>query len=103
MIYTVLFAFAAAGALLAGYAMSSSRHGSVVHENVFAASLALALFLILEIEFPRQGLITLEGYDDIILHVVAGTDETPVVHGLRRRTCGNNTMMVVKERSNNHS
>lgn len=71
MVYIVLFAFAAAGALLAGYAMSSGRHGSVVHKNVFAASLALALFLILEIEFPRQGLITLEGYDDIILHVVA--------------------------------
>lgn len=64
IIYVMLFAFAALCSLIAGYAMGP--RASRVHVFSFAASLALSLFLILEIEFPRQGIVRLDKYDALL-------------------------------------
>ena len=64
MIYLALFALAGVCSLVSGYEMG--RPLSWVHALSFAASLALGLFLILEIEFPRQGSVRLDIYDAVL-------------------------------------
>ena len=46
------------GALLAGHAMAVRRRGrSALHEVAFAAVVTGTLFVMLDLEFPRYGLI----------------------------------------------
>lgn len=70
IVYVVLFAFAAAASLLAGHAMSAQAKSTSVHAISFAGALALAVFLILEIEFPRQGFVRLDAYDAVLANIL---------------------------------
>lgn len=68
LIYMVLFALAGVCSLVSGFAMGTPA--SRVHTLSFSASLALGLFLILEIEFPRQGFVRLDRYDAILANAL---------------------------------
>lgn len=70
IVYFVLFAFAAAASLLAGHAMAAQAKSNSVHALCFAGALALAVFLILEIEFPRQGFVRLDAYDAVLANIL---------------------------------
>lgn len=50
-------------AMLAGFDMSVSKHRSMMHFFGFAFLIALVVFVILDIEFPRLGFIRLDGFD----------------------------------------
>jgi hypothetical protein len=72
IVFVMLFGVALASALLAGYTMgTSSRHGSRLHMLTFATVTALTVYVILEIEFPRLGLIQVRDFDQALVDVRA--------------------------------
>jgi hypothetical protein len=70
IIPVMLFALGLGGSLLAGFGMGASRTRSVVHMATFAAALAVTLYIITDIEFPRQGLITVTYFDKFLEQVL---------------------------------
>jgi hypothetical protein len=70
IIYIMLFALGLGGSLLAGFGMGASKKRSSVHMATFAAALAVTLYIITDIEFPRQGLITVEYFDKFLEQVL---------------------------------
>jgi hypothetical protein len=67
IIFVMLLALALAGALLAGHGMSTAKTRSLTHVVVFAAALAVALYVILEIEYPRLGFIRVDAFDEVLV------------------------------------
>lgn len=57
------------GALLLGYAMSANRDRSWLHTVIFAAILAATFYIIVDLEFPRLGLIQVGAADQILADV----------------------------------
>ena len=67
MVLAVLMVLAFACALLAGYGMSRSKTRSWMHTLGFALILAISVYVILDLEYPRAGLIQLDAYDQILI------------------------------------
>jgi hypothetical protein len=63
IVFIMLFALALASSLLAGFSMAVAKTGSYVHAVVFATAISLLLYVILDIEFPRVGLIRVDQFD----------------------------------------
>lgn len=63
IIFVMLAALALAGALMAGYGMAGSKTRSWIHVLGFAAILAATVYVILDIEYPRIGLIRVDAFD----------------------------------------
>lgn len=63
VVFAMLFGLALAGALLAGYGMAGGRARSWVHMVGFAAVLAEAVYAIIDLEYPRLGLIRVDAFD----------------------------------------
>ena len=63
VIYAMLMALAFAAALLAGYGMAGARTRSWIHVVGFSAVLSLTVYVILDLEFPRLGLIRVDEFD----------------------------------------
>lgn len=68
-IYLMLFGTALAASLFAGYAMGASRTRSVLHMVGFAAVLSIAIYVIIELEYPRSGLIRVDAIDETLIEV----------------------------------
>jgi hypothetical protein len=68
IIYMMLFALALIVALLAGYNMSEGRR-SAIHIIVFAAVTTFAIFVIVDMEFPRKGLIRINDFDQVLINL----------------------------------
>ena len=66
VIYVMLFGLGLGGSLLAGFGMAAAKTRSWVHMVTFAMALAIALYVITDIEFPRLGLITLDYFDHFL-------------------------------------
>ena len=62
------------GGLVGGYAMSASPKRSLVHSIGFALVLSLTIYVILDLEFPRKGLIRLDAYDQVLIDLRASMD-----------------------------
>ncbi len=77
VIYAMLVVLALASALFAGYDMSGARTRSWLHEFGFALVTALALYMILDIEFPRLGIIRVDVVDQALVDVLAGMQAHP--------------------------
>lgn len=71
-IFALLYALALASALLAGYGMAASKTRSVIHMLGYAAITAVAINLIIDIEFPRLGLIRVDAFDQALVDLRAG-------------------------------
>jgi hypothetical protein len=63
----MLVAIALAGALLAGHGMATAKTRSWPHVLAFAAAVAAAVYVILEIEYPRLGLIRVDAFDEVLV------------------------------------
>jgi hypothetical protein len=63
VIYLMLMALAFAAALIAGIGMAGAKTRSWVHVIGFAAVLSLSVYVILDLEFPRIGLIRVDAFD----------------------------------------
>jgi hypothetical protein len=63
VIFVMLFVVALTTALLAGYSMAANPKHSWVHKIGFAAIVTLAVYVILDLEYPRLGLIRVDAFD----------------------------------------
>lgn len=56
-----------ASALLAGYGLGEAKTRSWLHMLIFSAILAMAVYVILDLEFPRVGLIRIDAADHLLV------------------------------------
>lgn len=66
IIFALLILLALGSALLAGHAMATAKARSWAHVVAFAAAMAISLYVILEIEYPRLGLIRVDSFDEAL-------------------------------------
>jgi hypothetical protein len=69
VIFVLLFGLALASALLAGYGMAGGKSRNWIHMLGFAAVMAVATNVILDIEYPRLGLIRVDAFDQVLVDV----------------------------------
>ena len=70
-IYALLFVLALLGASFAGAAMAGSKARSTLHVLGFAAIMTASAYLIIDLEFPRLGLIRVDAADQLLMDVRA--------------------------------
>lgn len=68
-IYLMLAFLVLVSALLAGFAMAKSSRQSWLHILGFAAVVSIAAYLILDLEFPRLGLLRVDAFDEAFLQL----------------------------------
>ena len=69
IIYMMLAALALVCALMSGYGMASSSQRSWLHIAGFAVIMSTTVYVILDLEYPRLGLIRLEEFDQVLVDV----------------------------------
>ena len=69
IIFVMLSGMALAASLLAGHGMAGTKSRSWVHQLVFAATLAISVYVIIDIEYPRLGLIRVEAFDQALVEL----------------------------------
>ena len=67
VVFVMLFGLALAASLLAGYGMTGSKVRSWLHMLGFALVMAVAVYVILDIEYPRLGLIRVDAFDQALV------------------------------------
>ncbi|MBI1818475.1 MAG: DUF4239 domain-containing protein [Deltaproteobacteria bacterium] len=67
IIFVMLVVLILASALLAGNSMAGSPTRSWTHMLAFAAAMAVAVYVILDIEYPRLGLIRIDAFDQVLV------------------------------------
>jgi hypothetical protein len=72
VIYALLFGLGLICSLLAGYRMASHQRRSWVHILGFAVITVIVVYVMLDIEYPRTGLIRLEAADEVLVKVREG-------------------------------
>ena len=72
VIYLLLFGLGLICSLLAGYRMANGQHRSWLHILAFAVITVIIVYVILDIEYPRAGLIRLEAADQVLLELRQG-------------------------------
>jgi hypothetical protein len=71
IIFVLLALLALVGALLVGYGTSTNRDRSWFHHVTFAFVITLAIYVIVDLEYPRLGLIKIDGADQALIDVGA--------------------------------
>ena len=71
IIFALLFALGLICSLLAGYRMSAGKHRSWLHILGFTVITMIVVYVILDAEYPRAGLIRLELADQVLVDVRA--------------------------------
>ncbi len=66
-IFAMLGVLSMLGGLLIGYDQSGKTHRETVHMLVYALIMSGAVFVILDLEYPRMGLIRIDSADQILL------------------------------------
>jgi hypothetical protein len=69
IIFVMLFGLAMASSLLAGDGMAAAKSRSWVHFVGFALAMALAVYVVLDIEFPRLGFIRIDTIDQALVEL----------------------------------
>jgi hypothetical protein len=67
IIFILLGVLALGGAMLAGYGMAGSPTRSWIHWIIFALVMAVTIYVILDIEYPRLGLIRVDAFDQALI------------------------------------
>lgn len=70
VIFLLLFVLALASALIAGHGMTGAKKRNWVSMAGYAAAMAIAVYVILDLEFPRMGLIRLDSEDRMLVEVL---------------------------------
>ncbi len=71
IIFAMLGAVAMASALLAGYGMAVNKARSWLHILGFAVIMAVTLYVIIDLEYPRVGLIRIDAFDQVLVDLRA--------------------------------
>ena len=69
VIYLLLSGLSLVGALLVGYGTSANKDRSWLHTVIFAAILSLTVYVIVDLEFPRLGLIRVDAADQVLIEL----------------------------------
>ncbi len=69
VIYLLLSGLSLVGALLVGYGTSPNKDRSWLHTVIFAAILSLTVYVIVDLEFPRVGLIRVDAADQVLIEL----------------------------------
>jgi hypothetical protein len=69
VIYKLLFLLALVCSLLAGYGMAGSKKRNWLHTTAFAVITAASVYVILDIEYPRAGLIRINAFDQVLVEL----------------------------------
>jgi hypothetical protein len=77
IVFAMLAVMAFIAALLAGYQMAGGRGRSWLHTIGFAAVIASTVYVILDIEYPRDGLIRVDAVDKVLIDLRHDMDEIP--------------------------
>jgi hypothetical protein len=67
IIFVLLGVMALGGAVLAGYGMAGGRSRSWIHWMAFALVMSVTFYVILDIEYPRLGLIRVDAFDQALI------------------------------------
>ena len=67
VIFVLLVGLALLSALLAGHAMSVAKGRNWIHAATFAFALAGAVYVILDLEYPRVGFIRVDAFDAVLV------------------------------------
>ena len=78
IIYFILFGLGHACSLLAGFGMAAAGARSWVHMVTFALTLAVSLYIVTDMEYPRLGLIRIDAFDHFSSMLIRKCDERPV-------------------------
>ncbi|TAH38193.1 MAG: DUF4239 domain-containing protein [Planctomycetota bacterium] len=74
VIFALLFGLAFGCSLLAGFGMAPGAERSWLHMLGFAAILVVSIYAILDLEFPRMGLIHVDAADQLLLELRRGME-----------------------------
>lgn len=66
VILGLLILLAFAGAMLSGYAMSRQPRRSIVHMLLFSLVVSASVYVVLDLEYPRAGIISLQSMDQAL-------------------------------------
>lgn len=66
IVYGMLFAAALMAAVLAGYNSAGGRTRAWLHAVGLAGIVSIALFVIIDIEHPRAGLVRVDSVDEVL-------------------------------------
>jgi hypothetical protein len=69
IIYALLFGLGLICSLLAGFRMSSGQHRSWLHILGFTVLTVIIVYVMLDVEYPRAGLIRLESGDQLLVNL----------------------------------
>ena len=69
IIYVLLFGLGLICSLLAGYRMASGQHRSWLHILCFTVLTVIIVYVMLDMEYPRSGLIRLESGDQMLVNL----------------------------------
>jgi hypothetical protein len=72
VVFMLLACLSLVCSLLVGYATSQNTERSWLHTLTFAAIISLTIYVIVDLEFPRVGLIQVDSADEVILDVREG-------------------------------
>ena len=67
-IYILLFVLALASSLIAGFSMGDRRKRPWLHTIVYAVALTVTIYTILDLEFPRAGIVRVDRYDQALIN-----------------------------------
>ena len=74
VIFALLMVMGLICSLLAGYAMAGGKQRSWTHAVGFAAVIALTVYVILDLEYPRRGLIRVDAMDQTLIELRQSMD-----------------------------
>lgn len=72
IVFLMLALMAYTAAFMAGHGMSGSKVRSWVHSIGFAAALAVTVYVILDMEYPRLGFIRVDVFDQVLVELRQG-------------------------------
>jgi hypothetical protein len=73
-IVALLVGLAVLAGLLAGHGQATTRRADLLHMLIFAALLSLTLYFIMDFEYPRLGMITVDASDQLFAELRASMD-----------------------------
>jgi hypothetical protein len=69
IVFFLLIGLSLLGAMLSGYAMSAQAKRNPLHVLVFTLAISATVYVVLDLEFPRIGLITLKSTDQAMVQL----------------------------------
>ena len=69
IIYVLLIVLALICSVLAGHGMSAGKNRSALHTIAFAIITVISVYVVLDLEYPRSGLIRINTFDQVLVDV----------------------------------